>query len=486
MSDRIRSVSAALELLVPSFDDDGGSWEEIVRRADSQPTTARRSHLRPSRRKLLLALAALILVVLFATPAFGLQQLVLDLIGRKNVSFQKAPAAPNRIKKQFADLGIGSPPRYVLHVLAGQARNAGSLSVDGKKQTLWVAPTKGGGYCYDLGGQGGCSETRQPAPKTPVSLGWAIKQARGQAPVFTGGAGEVYSAAVMRLELRYHDGTRTTIPFIWVSKPIAAGFFAFHVHTGKKPAALVAFGRHGRVLMRATPPTLRPIHFSTSPGTRQLPRRLPAASTVHPTAPLQQATAEGVSAVAGANGAVQFTANDVPAAVRNLLKGSVSFSCFRLTREFGIPSSRGYGTSGAFAASVGFQLFGVGRPLDGCEIISSRGHRWPDALGSHAPVELAFTTKGHAYFADRAAARDLALFVRSRWMQQLRKEQGQQLLHAISAAYGQQLTHSRIRIKLSPGGVTFSETSTTGKRFQIVIRNRRIRDSNVEPYAQVF
>jgi hypothetical protein len=194
----------------------------------------------------------------------------------------------------------------------------------------------------------------------------------------------------------------------------------------------------------------------------------------------------GVSVVAGANGAVQITADNVPAAVRRLLQNSVSFSCFRLTREFGIFTVRGFGTEGAFTPSIGFQLGNLGRPLDGCEITSERGHRWPDAFGSHGPVELSFTAKGRAYFADRAAARDLALFVRSRRMQQIRKEHGHQLLSDIHTNYGHALAHSRIHYTLTANGITFTETSTSGKQFKVMISHGRIVRQNLKPYTLVF
>ena len=143
--------------------------------------------------------------------------------------------------------------------------------------------------------------------------------------------------------------------------------------------------------------------------------------------------------VAGANGAVRITAHAASRVRSRASCGRVTISCFRVTREFGIPGVRGYGPSGALADSIGLTLTGVGRPLDGCEIDSPRGHRWPDPLGSHSPIELAFTTKGRAYFADRAAARDLALFVRSGRMQRIRREPHPELLRDMNAAYGPEL-----------------------------------------------
>ena len=60
------------------------------------------------------------MIVSVATPAFGVQRLLLDLLGRRNVTFSQAPQASNVIKKRFYDLGLGAPPRNRIQALAGQ------------------------------------------------------------------------------------------------------------------------------------------------------------------------------------------------------------------------------------------------------------------------------------------------------------------------------------------------------------------------------
>ncbi|HEY4349551.1 MAG TPA: hypothetical protein VGM80_18380 [Gaiellaceae bacterium] len=478
MKNRPASIADALDLLVPPFESPVGDWEAILGAA-APPARPRR------RRMVFLAATAVLVVVLLAEPAFGVQGLVLDLIGRHDVTFSKSPPAPNEIKKRFEDLGIGAPPRYATHVLAARARDAGSLEFGGKAHELWIAPTSTGGYCFDLeGAWGGCRAIQEKVK--PLEAGWNFVWRRGQTPRVLGAGGTVSSPAVARLELDYTDGTHIGVPFIWVSKPIETGFFGFRIAAGETPKALVAYSRDGTVIGRSAPAPIGarltlPSH-SSAPRT---PRRLAPGLKFHPKAPLQKSSAAGISVIAGANGAVTFTATDVPPSVARMLRRSVTYSCFRLTREFGIFTVRGYGTEGAFARSVGFRLFGVGTPLDGCELTSERGHRWPDTFGSHAPVELAFTAKGRAYFADRAAARDLALFVRAGRMQDIRKEQGRRLLRDAHAAYPQ-LATSRIELKLTANGVTFSEASATGKRFEVVVAAGRISKSNVAPYAKVF
>jgi hypothetical protein len=72
-------------------------------------------------------------------------------------------------------------------------------------------------------------------------------------------------------------------------------------------------------------------------------------------------------------------------------------------------------------------------------------------------------------------------------MHQLRKEPAAQAKRDIDAAYGRNLAHSPIRVTLvSPTTLRFTETSATGRRFQVTIRNGRINSQNLKPYGFVF
>jgi len=151
---------------------------------------------------------------------------------------------------------------------------------------------------------------------------------------------------------------------------------------------------------------------------------------------------------------------------------------------FGFTVIRGRGFDGAFAPQAAVGYVRLGRPLDGCVIAGGRyGHRWPDRFGSHSPVEIPLTPRGRRFFADRAAARDLALFVRARRMQQIRKLDGPAFERELHRAYPRL---GRIRYTLTERGVTFSETSSTGRRFEVVVRDGRIVRQNLKPYAVVF
>jgi len=199
------------------------------------------------------------------------------------------------------------------------------------------------------------------------------------------------------------------------------------------------------------------------------------------------------SVTAGANGVVLFDASGIDPHARALIGRGVGLGCFKLTREFGIFDARELLFSGRFASSVAVRIFGLSHPWDGCEIQGSYGHRWPDRNGSHSAVEIALTDKGRRYFADRAAARDLALFVRSAKMQRIRKLTGAALIRGLapypivrlgspdaSPALG------KIGYAPTADGVTFVERSGSGRRFVVEVRNRRIVGKKLRPYALVF
>jgi hypothetical protein len=497
MSDQL---AAALNELVPDFADARPDWADVVARAAqiipaTTPTAWRR------RPRLLAAAVLVVLVALLATPAFGIQGLVLDLLGRKNVSFQTSKSAPNEVKKQFEDLAIGAPAIWAPQVIAAQTRLVATFSIAGHPRKLWVAPTRQGGYCYTFERSfGGCRQTRATrnvGRKGQFGVTW--QGARGIFPadqIPTRVGGDITAPTAAKITARYADGTTADIPFVWVSAPIAAGFFSSDIpvsHWDKQHRLLELslHARDGRLLGRQTFPyserrvvAPRPIITRGSgPKSRSLRTRPPTP----PSSPLQRGSADGFTVVAGRNGSVQFTQTGTTPILKRLVGQSAGFGCFRLTKEFGIFTVRGVSDGGRFASRVGVQLGGVGTPLDGCEVQASIGRRWPDTLGNHAAVEIPLTTAGRRFFADRAAARDVALFVRSRRMHELRREPPAQAKRDIEAAYARDLAHSPIRISsVDSHTLRFSERSSTGRTFSVTIRDGRIKGQNLKPYGFVF
>jgi hypothetical protein len=108
---------------------DGSRWFEVVARAgDLEPRRRPRTWLAIA--------AALALAVVVAAPAVGLPAKIVRL-------FEEAQPAPQSVQTSFADFdrvvsaNLAAPPREVLETPAAPDARA----------TLWVAPTRSGGFC---------------------------------------------------------------------------------------------------------------------------------------------------------------------------------------------------------------------------------------------------------------------------------------------------------------------------------------------------
>ncbi len=403
----------ALDELVPAGAHETGDWAAVLAAAGAEPRRGRR----PSRRQLIAAVAALaVLGTLVATPALGVRGLILGLIGRTNVSFVSSPGAPAKIRLEFLELDQGAPAGMAPHPLPDEARSITFRGAGGQKHVLWVAPTSSGGFCSIGVASGGCLAKDERALAGPVTVGGGYSQARGEAPVMREVNGVVLSAAVATLTLEFADGTSMPLPFVYVSSPIDAGFYFFgvpspHQSAGHWPVAVVARNTAGTVIATkrldtaTRPPVFRPgLHFATAATTEARgSRHGPPDGAAAPRDRLGRHRRGGSERRRPDHG------RRLPPAAAKLFGRAVTYDCFRLAHAFGIATVFGQGPSGAFARSVGFTVRGNGGPLDGCEIDSSRGHRWPDALGSHSPVELAFTAGTRLLRRPRRRARPRAL-----------------------------------------------------------------------------
>lgn len=139
--------------------------------------------------------------------------------------------------------------------------------------------------------------------------------------------------------------------------------------------------------------------------------------------PIQQGRARGAHLRVYRDGLVSFRIPRGSPATR--LVGT-NFSCLRYTEIDGETHPVWMGGSGNLApdgTSLNARAFDplVDPPYDGCEAHGDFGRYWNDPRGVRSPVEVPLTDRGRAYFDERAAARDLALFVRSPRIRQFRR-----------------------------------------------------------------
>jgi hypothetical protein len=153
------------------------------------------------------------------------------------------------------------------------------------------------------------------------------------------------------------------------------------------------------------------------------PRKTPLAGE----RPLQRGRSEDASVEVYRSGAVVFRM--VPGSRAARLAGPY-FGCVKFTTIDGrrYPVWEGGGAGNLAPTGVKLQATTRGggpslvdAPFDGCEVQGSFGRRWNDPRGVRSPVEIPLTSTGRHYFDRRAAARDLALFVRSPRIAKLRR-----------------------------------------------------------------
>jgi hypothetical protein len=211
-----------------------------------------REGLRVGRFRLVLAVVIPALVALIVAPAFG--------VGRGVLPFVSGEKAPERVAVEFASLSTGAPPGMDPGVIASETRKVGVWRFEGKSHTLWVAPTRAGGFCFEwTQAAGGCDRegtvplsptgamapVRLPGPVDPEAM---LRSHADGIPIWV--AGHVSAKYAASVEIRFEDGSTARPEITWVSAPIDAGFFAYdvpadHQALRHRAVSVVAFDSHG-------------------------------------------------------------------------------------------------------------------------------------------------------------------------------------------------------------------------------------------------
>lgn len=210
----------------------GPDWEDVVRRSRHQ-----------ARRRL--AANAVVLAVLAAVTVASAWAL-----GHPVIDFGSAQPAGSRQVDDFGSLEVTAPPGMAPGVLPHQARRITTVRYDGKPHTLYVAPTKSGGYCYDWSEGGGSCRSRNDRIADTVYQGGQVG-ANGL---------EVLDTSFLqkngeRLVMTFADGSKLDIPFVWVTAPINAGFALYRVPDAHRQAStravsLALYDAKGKLIVR--------------------------------------------------------------------------------------------------------------------------------------------------------------------------------------------------------------------------------------------
>jgi hypothetical protein len=256
-------LAQRLALLVDA--PDTPDWGDVTRRVR-----------RARRRRTLTAALVVVGAVVVAAPGFGL--------GRYAIDWLSADPAPDRVQLDFAQLGVGAPKGMDPGIVPNAARKVTVVTLSDGPHTLWVAPTKSGGFCETWSGLwGGCRSRQAPAglPEPGDSdlrsweLGMTVQQVEGAT---TRLGGSLLAPDAVRLIVDYEDGASDEIPFTWVSPPIDAGFYIYEVPDehrafGHRAAVLRAVDAEGHDVARASIPL-------PAPDELDVPQRLPDGTSV--------------------------------------------------------------------------------------------------------------------------------------------------------------------------------------------------------------
>jgi hypothetical protein len=465
---------------------DDSDWADVEQRAG-------RRNARPW---VLAAAATVGLLALLAVPAIGL-----GLGG--GLPFFQGKRAPERVVEFFGNFHRGFPSGMDPGVIENQTRQVLDVKVaGGVRAVLWVAPTHGQGFCqlleFAATSGGGCVVH-------PIGFNPGIWYADSMSPpaALVNGTTDVPDAR--RVEVEFADGATAKVPLVWVSRPIDAAFFVYgipraHWYPGHTATAIVVRDADGHELART------PFHLT-------VPRRYRNGPTPPyrraGEQPLQQGDVPGVVLDVYRSGLVhvRFTPHDggpyafllpkVQAAARHTVTvecGDVAFGHGRWSTRFG-------GTYAEFGLTLQAVVPTPSPPYDACSVRGHYGRRWDEHVGYHNAVEVPFDAEAERFFAEQAAARRLAYFVRSPKMHAIRKalKAGDTAPSSkeIASRFDESVVALESRDAMPPPGkigvwsggsqtIVAAERADDGRRMYVTLDRGRIGAHDLDELAFVF
>ncbi|HJQ75339.1 MAG TPA: hypothetical protein VJ814_10645 [Gaiellaceae bacterium] len=248
-------IQARFDAVTSTADD--RDWNDVLLRLRNARPVPREPRRRLPRR-LVLAAAAVALALAVTAVGFGWPGSVID--------FFSSPPAPDNVKNWFGAENVSAPSGMSPGAIPSQARKITTERFDVNHlhgghptvHTLYVAPRKGGGFCYLWTNSGAGCLPPKGAPRSlgPLGLDWFS----GDYAVLVDGW--VRTGATRTVEARFADGTTATIPVTWVSAPVDAGFLIYPVprkHQTRADAlrSIVALDASGKVLGKQSFPVTK-------------------------------------------------------------------------------------------------------------------------------------------------------------------------------------------------------------------------------------
>lgn len=258
--------------------DDASSLPQLPAETRASQRAKLLASMRPTRRRRVAIALVAGIAVLVAGPTLAVQRGLVD--------FSSGEPAPERIQLDFEFLRehsreareiSGSPEITPV----GQAREVMRVTIDGESRPLWVVATAEGGFCMRMHFMSTC---RIPDDDDAVFGGGGLSNSGGEGWSLL--AGYVLDQRVQELVLVYQDGTRAVLPYVWVSPPIDAGFYAYgvpeaHREEGRLTAVVMGLDEEGNAVLKQCLPLSPDASEESVPEVRKLcpprPRRDEAA-----------------------------------------------------------------------------------------------------------------------------------------------------------------------------------------------------------------
>jgi hypothetical protein len=429
------------------------------------------------------------------------------VISRNVFSFSAPPKGTVRLVARAADGGVVAERSYAPRPVPPTGGRPNVKRIGGYSLRLLV-PTAWHGRVY-----------RQLPPHSLVGPVWQVANFRLPSPPTSASILEHDGLALARamkadgilISLREVPNTCCTSPVV-TRLPVQIGpsdLTKYQAPTEDRSLALKSVRIRGRALVLF-------VYF----GRRDVPLRdLDAANRVLASLivglrpplhinrkPLQHGAAPGIAVDVYRDNTIVFRLDSTTSALGRRLRatGSVSLQCVKARFNGHSWIVDGTGASPNYGREMYVTLptssrgpFRIAKPpYDGCSLATMRGWKWDDSRGTHREVEIGFTAAGRRYYEEQAAARYLALFVRQREVQRLRRG-GVEPFSAFAQRYPGRVvalasataTPASGQIGYWFGGAgtfTFSTASAGGRRLFVEVRKGKIGRHNLGRLAFVF
>lgn len=434
---RRRNLSERLEGFVEPFDREPAEWNDVLRRAGVAPGRRRLA-------RVLIVAAAIVVGLLALTVPFGLAGRVVGMFRDEGKpvpvaslsTFDRGSIVFSFCSRLKLVTPPGKPPEKrcldgeptIQEIANNGERLYWKITYPDGRTCLASGSVRGyrqyGGGRSHIGMMGCGGRNLFPTPKRPITVDAVMQLGRGDTRAslyrLSGLAGE----GVTTVGLIEEDGDV-------LKESVRGRTYDFGRPPDRPWTAVVAFDDAGKEVFRENLrlTTLRLPRRSKTKASSPRPLPLPPLPNE---APLQHGATSEATIDVYRSGVVDVRLTSTTSRAYRLLRTPatdrrVPVSCFNLAYGTGKWEAIGSGSYGTFGRHLRTSVSGGVRqgaatpPFDACSASGRYGRRWNDSRGMHDALEIPLTPLGRRFFAEQAAARDLALFMRTPQIRAIRQ-----------------------------------------------------------------